>query len=118
MSEPDERGVRERLALLREESGYHWPALVAACVVGLVAASLHWVGLVVGGALVGLVAASLGWAILAGVGFGLLVLAAWAALLGLAGTFGAAISLGQITYVSVAIALGLPALGSLVRGVV
>jgi len=39
-------------------------------------------------------------------------------LLGLAGTFGAAISLGQITYVSVAIALGLPALGSLVRGVV
>ena len=99
MSEPDERGVRERLALLREESGYHWPALVAACVVGLVAASL-------------------GWAILAGVGFGLLVLAAWAALLGLAGTFGAAISLGQITYVSVAIALGLPALGSLVRGVV
>ena len=99
MSEPDERGVRERLALLREESRYHWPALVAACVVGLVAASL-------------------GWAILAGVGFGLLVLAAWAALLGLAGTFGAAISLGQITYVSVAIALGLPALGSLVRGVV
>ncbi len=117
MPEPAQR-VSSLLTQLRETPRYHWLALVVGCVVGLVAASLHWIGLVVGGALVGVVAANVRRAVLAGAGFGILVLLVWGALLWTAGTFGQATAMGDFTLLAVAIALGLPILGSLVRGTV
>ena len=106
------------LALVRGAPRYHWLALVLGCVLGLVAASVHWVGLVVGGALVGVVATTVRRAVLAGVGFGLLTLVVWATLLWLAGSLGQAMAMGEFTLLAVGIAVGLPTLGSLVRGVV
>jgi hypothetical protein len=106
------------LARLRENSRYHWFALAVACLVGLVAATAHWPGLVLGGALVGLVAASLRRALLAGVGFGAFVLTVWGGLFAVSGSLGAAVAVGEFTVLAVAIAFGLPLLGSLVRGIV
>ena len=108
---------RDPLARLRESPRYHWIGLVSACVLGLVAASVHWLGLVVGGALVGLVAASLRRAVLAGIGFGLLAVLAWATLLWTAGSLGPATAMGEFPLLAVGIAVGLSVLGSLVRGV-
>lgn len=105
------------LTLVRETPRYHWLALVLGCVLGLAAASLHWVGLVVGGALVGLVATTVRRAVLAGVGFGLLVLLVWATLLWLAGSLGQAMAMDEFTLLAVGLAVALPTLGSLVRGV-
>jgi hypothetical protein len=110
--------LTERLRLIREESPYHWAALVVAIVLGLGLSTVHWVGLVAGGALVGLVAASLRRALLAGLGFGLLALAVWVVLLVLAGSLGEVLATGQLAAISVAIALVGPVFGSLARGVV
>ncbi|MEF8812913.1 MAG: hypothetical protein V5A55_03735 [Halovenus sp.] len=109
---------RDQFARLRETPRYHWLVVVGACLVGLVAATLHWLGLVLGGALVGLFAASLRRALLAGLGFGVLVLAVWGGLFGLSGTFGAATATGEFAWLAVAMGLGLALLGSLVRGIV
>ena len=103
---------------LRETPRYHWLALVGACLVGLIAASVTWVGIFIGGALVGLLTANLRRAVLASVGFGILLVVVWLALLGLAGTGGAALSMGQFSALPFVIALSLSFLGGLVRGLV
>jgi hypothetical protein len=110
--------VDEGLARLRETPRYHWLGLVAACLAGLVLASVHPVGLVAGGALVGLVSTTLRRAVLAGLGFGVLVLVAWAGLLVWHGSLGGVLATGQFVALGAAMALGGPLLGSLVRGVV
>jgi len=107
-----------RLARLRDDSRVHWVALAVACLIGLVAATVHWLGLVLGGAMVGLVAASLRRALLAALGFGALVLTAWGGRLALSGSLGAAVAVGEFTVLAVAMAFGLPLVGSLVRGIV
>ncbi len=111
-------GVDEWLATLRGTPRYHWLAMIAACVAGLVLASVHWVGLVAGGALVGLMSTTLRRALLAGLGFGALVLLAWASLLAWHGALGGALVTGRLAGLGVAMALVAPVLGSLVRGVV
>jgi len=111
-------GVRRAGRSLREDPARHWGALVLAVLVGLGLATLHWVGLVVGGALVGLLARSLRRALVGGLGFGALVVLVWAGSFALAGTLGSVIAMGQLSALGVAIGLLAPTLGSLARGVV
>jgi hypothetical protein len=110
--------IRTQLRRVREESRPHWVALVVAILAGLALSTLHWVGLVVGGALVGLVAASLRRALVAGFGFGLVVVLVWSLLFALGGALGEVLAMGQIAGIGFAIALVAPVFGSLARGVV
>lgn len=109
---------RNPLRLVREEPRYHWPTLLVAIALGLILASVHWLGLVIGGALVGLVATSLVRALLAGFGFGLTVLSAWIVTLWWAGSLGDVLAMGEFALIPVAMGLLAPVFGSLVRGVV
>lgn len=98
----------------RTEPAAHAVTTVAAVAVGLVVATVHWFGLVVGGALVATVAPSLRRAVVAGVGFGMVVLVAFALTLG-AATW-TVLETTPVVYLTVAAAIGLPVLGSLSRG--
>jgi len=110
--------VRAQARRVREESTAHWVALSVAIVVGLVLSTVHWLGLVVGGALVGLVAASLPRALLSGLGFGLLVATIWALLLALSGALGDVTAMGELAGLGLLVALLAPVFGSLARGLV
>jgi hypothetical protein len=110
--------VGAQLERVRRVPRYQWLAMVAGCAVGLVLASIHWVGLVAGGALVGLVATTLPRALLAGLGFGVLVVLTWVGGLLWAGSLGNVTAMGQIAGIGLAMAIVGPLLGSLVRGVV
>lgn len=107
-----------QLTRVRKDPHRHWIALVVSIGIGLVLASVHWLGLVVGGALVGLVSTSLVRALFAGIGFGLLVLLVWTASLWITGSLSRVLEMGEFGLVAVAIALVAPAVGSLLRGVV
>lgn len=113
-------GQRANAALrtIREDAFVHWVALVVAIVIGLGAAHLHWLGLVLGGALVGLVAASLSRAIVAGIGFGILVVVVWLGTIWWAGTLSKVLAMGELALLGAALGIVLPAVGSLVRGIV
>jgi len=110
--------VADGLTRVRETPRYHWLGLVAACSLGLGLSAIHWLGLIAGGLLVGLVATTLRRALLAGLGFGALVLVTWATLLVWNGTLGEVLATGRLVALGVAIAFVAPLLGSLVRGVV
>jgi apolipoprotein N-acyltransferase len=120
-SEKDTAGlsaaVGAGLSLVREESRPHWVGLALAVVVGLVVSTVHWLGLVLGGALVGLVAASLPRALLSGLGFGLVVLLVWWLTLVLSDGVGKVTATGELAGLGVVMALVAPVLGSLARGV-
>lgn len=75
---------------------------------------LHWFGLVAGGALVGFLSPTFRRALVAGFGFGVLVLAVF--FLSLGGAAGPAFEATPVIYVTVAGALVLPLFGSLARG--
>jgi len=92
--------------------------LVGGSVVGLALAQVHWLGFLVGGALVGLAAPTLRRAVLAGLAFGVLALVVFGVELATAGALGAALGMGQITYLTVAIPLVCGLAGSLVRALV
>lgn len=110
--------LTDRLTALRSNPRTRWLGFAIGAIVGLALASIHWVGLVVGGALVGLFARDLPRAVVAGLAFGVVALLAFAAWLALAGALGVYLEMGQILAVSVAIPLVGGALGSLVRGLV
>lgn len=110
--------LSDRLAALRSNPRTRWLGFALAALVGLALASVHWVGLVVGGALVGLFARDLLRAVAAGVAFGVVALVAFAVWLALSGALGVYLEMGQILAVSVAIPIVGGALGSLVRGLV
>ena len=114
-TEPDSTssGVLDRA---RTDPQVHAVAILAAIVIGLFAAWLHWFGLVLGGAFIGLVSATLPRALLGAAGFGLLVLVVFA--LSVWGSIGAVLGMTPVVYLVVAGAIGLPVLGSLVRGIV
>ncbi|AFZ73957.1 hypothetical protein [Natronobacterium gregoryi] len=115
-SDPD-RSVSDRLETplerARTDPRAHAVAVTGAVIVGLAFSWLHWVGLVFGGALVGFLSPTLPRALLGGVGFGVIVLVAFALVLGEA----ALVVAGTTPIVSVALAaaIGLPAFGSLAR---
>lgn len=104
------------LYALQRDPQRRWIAAAVAAVVGLALSTVHWSGLLLGGALVGWAWPTLGRATLAGLGFGLLALVAFGLALGASGTLPAALGMGAITYVTVATALVLGALGGLSRG--
>ena len=109
--------VRAWLAEIRAERRARWFALAAAVVVGLAAAQVHWYGLFLGGALVGLVSKTARRGLLAGVAFGILAWAAFAAQLGSHGALAAYLGMGRVFYLSAAIPVVAGAVGSLIRGV-
>jgi hypothetical protein len=89
---------------------------VVAVVASLALASVHWLGLLVGGVAVGLLASSWPRALAAGVGFGAL---AWSAFLGTlwrAGRLAAYWDAGLLLYASVGIPLALGLAGALSYG--
>ncbi|MFB6081444.1 MAG: hypothetical protein ABEJ67_01350 [Halanaeroarchaeum sp.] len=85
-----------------------------AVVVGLLASSVHWGGLLLGGALVGFLASSVRRGLLGGAGFALL---AWALFVGrqVLGGVGPYTDAGLLLAVSAAIALVLGTVGGSVR---
>ena len=100
--------------MVRNKPRYRIVGLALAAFVGLFFAWLHWLGLIVAGALVGFVSPSLRSAVVAGFGFGVLVLAVFAASLG--GAASPAFGATPVIYVTAAAALVLPLFGSLARG--
>lgn len=116
-TEPPSRGWTPRaLSELRERRGRRLAALVAAALVGIALAWVHWLGLFVAGALVGLASRTLPRALIAGLAVGVLVLAVHVvAIPGMdAGEF---LALEPASTVALAAALIAPTWGSLVRGV-
>ena len=93
-------------------------AAVVALLVGLGLATLHWGGLLVGGALVGLSMPTLRRALVAGLGFGLAGLVVAGARFALAGTLGAVLGAWPLVAVAVVAPLVAGPVGSLVRGLV
>jgi len=87
-----------------------------AVVVGVALASVHWLGLVVGGALVALPQRSLPTGLLAGFLFGGVVLTVFIVDLAAAGAASGFLRFGLLRDVAVAMGLGLPTFGALARG--
>ncbi|AHG00877.1 hypothetical protein HALLA_10685 [Halostagnicola larsenii XH-48] len=119
MSETDsfrERTVQanEGLERVRRERRLHAVALGIAVSIGLVAASVHWFGLVLGGALLGLVSPTLARGVGYAITFGALVLGVFVLTIG--SSVWPVLEMTPIVYVTVASAFGLPVFGSLVRG--
>ena len=110
--------LTERLAAMRSNPRTRWLGFAFGAVAGIVLASIHWIGLVVGGALVGIFARDLPRAVAAGIAFGLVALLVFAGGLALDGALGVYLETGQLLAVSVAIPLVGGAFGSLVRGLV
>ena len=101
--------------MIRTEPRRQAVALAIAALVGVGLAWHHWIGLLLAGALVGIVSPDLPRAMAAGLGVGILVLVVFALSLGSA--LGPALAMTPATYVTVGAAVGLPLLGSLVRGI-
>ena len=120
-SDGDAGGDRDRtidaaLERVRTEPRAHWLAVLVVVPIGLLLAWLHWLGLVVAGALVGFISPTVWHGLVGALGFGVLVLAAFA--IGLEDSAWRVLEMTPAVYVTVASALGLPALGALFRGVV
>ncbi|MEF8851422.1 MAG: hypothetical protein V5A44_11775 [Haloarculaceae archaeon] len=90
----------------------------AALAAGLGFATLHWGGLLVGGALVGLAQPTLRRALLAGFGFGVAALVVAAVRFALAGTLAGVVGTWPLVAVGVAAALIAGPLGASARGLV
>ncbi|WP_306438829.1 hypothetical protein [Natronococcus pandeyae] len=111
----DERfaDVERVLERVRTEPRAHGVAVLVVVSIGLALAWLHWFGLVLAGALVGLISPTV-WRALAGaLGFGVIVLAAFA--IGLGDSAWRVLEMSPIVYVTVASAIGLPVFGALIR---
>lgn len=104
------------LADLRASDDHRHAALVAAALLGLAAAMVHWVGLFVAGALVGLASKTLRRAPVAGLAVGVLVLVVHVGASPVMG-LGEFLGLAPAAYLSVGAGLLFPLWGSLVRGV-
>jgi hypothetical protein len=113
---PGNEWTPDWLADLRANDDRRHAALVAAALVGLGAAMVHWAGLFVAGALVGLASKTLRRAPVAGLAVGVLVLVVHVGASPVMGP-GEFLALAPAAYVTVAVALVAPVWGSLVRGV-
>lgn len=105
------------LRALRRDPDRRHVALVAAAIVGLSAAWLHWLGLVLAGGLVGLVSESVTKALAGGLVVGVLVLVVHVGASPVMGA-GEFVGLAPAAYVTIGAALVAPLWGSLVRAVV
>lgn len=104
------------LERVRADPRPHAVAVVVAVALGLALSWLHWIGLVLGGAFVALVAPTVRRGVAGAIGFGAIVLVVFA--LSLGSSVGAVLEMTPIVYLTVVSALGLPLLGSLLRGIV
>jgi hypothetical protein len=95
--------LANRWRAFRTAEHWRWATMVTAIGIGLIASSIHWAGLFLGGALVGLAAATRGRALLSGLGFGVLVWVVFALSLVASGDFGQYLGMGRILGVSIAI---------------
>lgn len=109
-------GVLARLYAAQTTGRERWAIAVGATVVGLALAAVHWVGLLVGGALVGLCWPTLRRAVVAGLGFGVVVVAVAAARFALAGTLADVLATWPLVGVAVGMALAGGVLGATARG--
>jgi hypothetical protein len=108
----------ERLELVRRDTDVRRLAMGIGALAGLLLASVHWLGFVVGGALVALTQPTLGRGLLSGLAFGVLawlVFVAWLAILGSVGVYA---GMGELLALSVAIPVLGGLLGGLARGIV
>lgn len=112
------RTSADGLSRLRADERQRRMVLAAGVLLGLGLGSLHWLGLVVGGAVVALPARTVPRGIGYGLGLGVLGLLVFAGLLAWQGALGPALSTGMVGGITVVIGLAAPLLGSLVRGVV
>ncbi len=108
------RRAREGLERVRTEPRIHVLALGIAAIVGLVAASVHWFGLVLGGMLLGSVSPTLPRAFGYAIAFGAVVSIAF--VLTLESSAWLLLEMTPIVYVTIGSAFALPAFGSLVKG--
>jgi hypothetical protein len=109
-----------RLQILRADRPTRWGSTLAAVVVGLLLASIHWLGLVVGAAAVAVPQQTLPRGLAVGLGFGAVAVAANVAVLATTGpaALDTALAMRQVFGVSVALSLVAGLVGGLVRGVV
>ncbi|MFW5938458.1 MAG: hypothetical protein ACOCSN_05895 [Halanaeroarchaeum sp.] len=107
--------VTRRISDLRQNGWRRQGIAAAGALIGLVLATVHWTGFLVGGALVALPQRTVPRGIVVGTGFGLVVWGTFLATLALEGTAGAYLGMGQVFYLSVAIPVLAAFLGSLVR---
>ena len=105
-----------RLRTAQTRPRERWALTIAAAAVGLGLATAHWGGLVAGGALVGLCWPTFRRALVAGLAFGVVALAAFAGRLALAGTLGHYLGMGPLLAISVAVPLVAGPLGASARG--
>jgi hypothetical protein len=106
----------DRLFALQRVPRRRGLATAGALVLGVLLGTVHWAGLLVGGALVGLCQPTLGRALVAGLGFGVAVLAVVTLRFALAGTLGAVLGTWPLVGVGVAVALVAGPVGALARG--
>jgi hypothetical protein len=119
-SEAGEEGTAgwdARVAAFRADDASRRVAFVAALAAGLGLSTLHWLGLVVGGALVALTRQSRLQGAAAAVGFGLLTLVATVALTP-GSSAGELLALAPLSYLGLALAVVAPLWGALARVVV
>lgn len=109
--------VDERMARLRGNDRQRRVALAGAVVLGLALSTLHWVGLFVAGALVGLTRRNLPRALVAGLAFGLLILAVFFVVTPLIVPRNVLV-LAPLSTLTLGLALVGPVWGAMVRGVV
>lgn len=108
----------QRLYGVQTDPTSRWRATVLAGAFGALLSTVHWSGLLVGGALVGLAWPTLRRALVAGAGFGVAVVAVFALELALAGSLSKVAAMGVVGVLPVAVPLVAGPLGAAVRGMV
>lgn len=109
---------RDRLTAVRSDPRQRRIVVAAGVLLGLGLGSLHWFGLVIGGAVVALPARTVPRGLGYGLALGVSQLLVFAGLLAWQGALGPALSTGMVGGITVVIGLAVPLLGSLVRGIV
>ena len=109
--------ARTRLEALRSDPRRRLAVVLGGVLIGLGLGSVHWLGLVLGGALVALPARSIPRGVAHGLGLGVLGLLVFVVQLALQGALGPTLSTGFVGAIGLAVGLGAPLLGALVRAV-
>lgn len=104
-------------AAIRTDRRRRWTVTLVAASIGLLVASLHWLGFIIGGALVALPQRTLTRGVATGLAFGVVAWLVFVATLVFAGSFDTYLTLGQILGVSIVIPLLGGAFGGLARGI-
>lgn len=118
LAEAYSRQTADPLDRLRDSPRRRAVVTVVGIVVGLVAALVHWLGFVIGGALVALPQVSIRRGLAAGLGFGVFAWFVFLTSLGTAGALDTYVQMGPIIAISTVTPILGGLLGSLLRGVV